>query len=60
MFLTALGREASAEELSRFTTAVQSVATTYGIGDAQLMADRAVWRDAAHMMFNLKEFIFVQ
>jgi hypothetical protein len=29
------------------------------VGEADLMTSRAVWKDAAHMMFNLKEFIFI-
>lgn len=60
MFRTALGREATGEELTRFASAVRSVAATYGVAEADLLTNRAVWRDAAHMMFNLKEFIFVQ
>lgn len=60
MFRTALGREATGDELTRFANAVRSVATTYGVAETDLLTNRAVWRDAAHMMFNLKEFIFVQ
>jgi len=52
MYLTSLGRKPTAAELSAAEAFVAAQIEEYG--------DRAqAWADLAHVMFNLKEFIFV-
>jgi hypothetical protein len=59
MFATALSRLPSADERGRFERAVTQLAKVHGVASANVLASRAVWRDAAHAFFNLEEFIFV-
>ncbi|WP_435011385.1 PSD1 and planctomycete cytochrome C domain-containing protein [Tundrisphaera lichenicola] len=59
MFRDALGRPASDLERGRFAEAVRAFAELRGVSDADLMVSRPVWQDAAHAIFNLKEFIFI-
>ena len=59
MFQTAFGRPASAAEVDRFTTAVRAFAEMHGVAAGDLMGSRPVWKDAAHAIFNFKEFIFI-
>jgi hypothetical protein len=59
MFRAALGRPASAAEVERFAAAVRDFADEHGVADGGLMGSRPVWKDAAHAVFNFKEFIFI-
>ena len=59
MFGSALGRAPSSAERERFIATVHALASTHGVAEADILATRAVWKDAAHAMFNLKEFIFI-
>jgi hypothetical protein len=60
MFGTALGREATAEELIRWTGAVQDLAALHQVSPGECMTSLVVWKDAAHAVFNLKEFIYIR
>lgn len=53
MFIRALGRPASEQELGRWVALVSSFAS----GDNDLLNDTKAWTHAAHTMFNLQEFI---
>jgi hypothetical protein len=55
MYRTALGREPHDLELSDALTFVTMQAQEYGKRD-----DPRAWADLAHVLFNLKEFIFVR
>ncbi len=59
MFRTALGRPPSDNERARFTAAVGQFARLRGASENQTLNNRAVWKDAAHAIFNFKEFIFI-
>ncbi|MGQ0636792.1 MAG: PSD1 and planctomycete cytochrome C domain-containing protein [Planctomycetaceae bacterium] len=59
MFIVGLGRSARIAELDCFTRAVRQLAELYQVPSGEVMASEAVWKDVAHAMFNLKEFIFV-
>ena len=59
MFRRALSRTPLDSERERFVAAVRSLAGNRGVADASLMTERTVWKDAAHTMFNLSEFIFI-
>jgi hypothetical protein len=54
MFLAALGREATSDERQRWVEAARQLAESEG----DWMADRQVWADVAHALFNTKEFIY--
>ena len=59
MYRRALGRSPKTAELARFVEAVESFADAHGIASGETMTSNAVWNDAAHALFNFKEFIFV-
>ena len=59
MYLTAFGRPPSAAELAdalRFTT---EQTAAYGTDLAGTKRDEQVWADLGHVLFNVKEFIYV-
>jgi mono/diheme cytochrome c family protein len=59
LYHEALGRTPSDADRASCIAAIRSLALTHGVSEADILTSRAVWKDAAHMMFNLKEFIFV-
>jgi hypothetical protein len=59
MIRCALGRRAAPEEIERFAGLADRMGRLHGAGGAGLLASRPVWRDVAHAIFNLKEFIYV-
>lgn len=59
LFRVALGRAPSEADRESCLAALRSLATARGVDQAEMLQSRDVWKDAAHMMFNLKEFIFV-
>ncbi|EDY20333.1 protein of unknown function DUF1549 [Chthoniobacter flavus Ellin428] len=59
LFRQALGRPPSAADRESCLAALRSLAAERGVNEAEILPNRDVWKDAAHMMFNLKEFIFV-
>jgi hypothetical protein len=64
MFRTALGRVPTTEERGRFEQAARHFAELYAIPagpspDAGMLKSRAVWKDMAHAIFNLAEFIYI-
>jgi hypothetical protein len=59
LFRDALGRPPTDADRENAVAAVHRLAAAHQVAEADLMASRAVWKDAAHMMFNLKEFIFI-
>ncbi len=54
MYVTAFGREPTAEELADALKFVEEQGREYGKAD-----DPRAWADLAHVLFNVKEFIFV-
>jgi hypothetical protein len=60
MFRVALGRAPKPAEAARFEKAVRELAALHGTPEAELLKNRVVWKDVAHAMFNLKEFIYVR
>lgn len=59
MFVTALSREPTAEEKTRFIRFVDQLADLHRISRAEIMQSQAIWSDLAHTMFNLQEFIAI-
>jgi hypothetical protein len=60
MFRTALGRLPDAAERERFTGLVKETASLHKTPADQILSSRDVWKDVAHTVFNLKEFIYIQ
>ena len=60
MFLKALGRIASSEELSRWSEAARDFASEEMIPEQDVLSNQAVWQTIAHAMFNTKEFLYVR
>lgn len=53
MFLLALGRTPSDNELHRWTNAINGFSQS-----DEIMKDKAAWAELAHLFFNTKEFIY--
>ncbi len=58
-FETALNRPPRDEERQRFEQAVHELAELHQVASADVLQSRVVWRDVAHTMFNLQEFIYI-
>jgi hypothetical protein len=59
MFQVALGRSPTKDEHGRFEKAVQQLAALHGVSEQGILKSREVWKDVAHTIFNLKEFIYI-
>lgn len=59
MFRVAFGRSPTEREQDRFEKSVVQFAELHGVPDAEILKSRAVWKDMAHALFNMKEFIYV-
>ena len=59
MFQTALGRAPNTDERNRFEGAVSQFAQLHGVPADNILLSRAVWKDLAHALFNVKEFIYI-
>ena len=57
--LATIGFPPSDADREKAIEAVRRLAAADGVPDADILASRAVWKDTAHMMFNLQEFIFI-
>ncbi|MFN0199087.1 MAG: DUF1553 domain-containing protein [Planctomycetaceae bacterium] len=60
MFMTAFARPPKTEEAARLIKLVERSAELRSVSTDQLLDSQLSWQDAAHAMFNLKEFIYVQ
>ncbi|MDA0834783.1 MAG: PSD1 and planctomycete cytochrome C domain-containing protein [Planctomycetota bacterium] len=60
MFVTAFARPPHPEETVRVVQLVERSAEIRKADSASLLECRSAWQDAAHAIFNLKEFIYVQ
>ena len=59
MFLASLGRPPTSRETEDFGGLVARLAELHGVPSARVLSDRTIWRDVAHVIFNLKEFIYI-
>ena len=60
MFIAALGRPAAPSERERFTGLAAELARLQSVLKEDMLASAAVWRDVAHAIFNLKEFVYIR
>ena len=59
MYLTAFGRSPTAGELADAVRFTASQASAYGNDLAGAKREQQVWADLAHVLFNVKEFIYL-
>ena len=59
MFRTALGRPPHQEERERFSRFAAEVAALHNVPADSVLTSSLVWRDMAHALFNLQEFISI-
>ena len=60
MYLAAFAREPDGEELKFGEEFLGLQAKEYGLTADSAARDERVWADFAHVLFNVKEFVFVQ
>jgi hypothetical protein len=60
MFLTAVGRRPTRSEAQRFETLVSELSALQQLPAGESLSNRALWKDVAHSVFNMKEFIYVR
>ena len=60
MFRRGLGRPPEREEQQRFVTLIRQLAGETSSGDADILKNTSVWQDAAHVLFNMKELVYVR
>jgi hypothetical protein len=60
MFRAALGRLPDEAERARFTGLTKELASLRKTAPDQILKSREVWKDMAHALFNLKEFIYLR
>jgi hypothetical protein len=60
MYRAAFSRSPSDLELAQALAFLQAQATEHALHDDRALADPRVWTDLAHVLFNVKEFVFVQ
>jgi hypothetical protein len=60
MFRIGLGREPTVEESRLWSAALIDLAREYKLSETQRMTSARLWQDAAHLIFNTKEFLYVR
>ena len=59
VYLSALGRPVTEQELERAETFLRLQALESGIPEKELNSNAEIWQDFCHVVFNLKEFIYI-
>ncbi|MBC7821000.1 MAG: DUF1553 domain-containing protein, partial [Planctomycetaceae bacterium] len=59
MFQIALSRSPTNDERDRFEQAVRQLADLHQVASADVLKSQAVWKDIAHALFNVNEFIYI-
>ncbi len=59
MYLTAFGRPPRASETAQAIEFMRQQGAAYGVEPDKCLADERVWADLGHVLFNVKEFIFI-
>ena len=60
IYLTALGRKPSADEMKRSLRFIEQFAEENQIKADDISKNESLWADFCHVMFNLKEFIYIK
>jgi hypothetical protein len=59
MFQTALGRPPTDAERCRFEQAAAQLAELHAVLPGDILKSEVVWREIAHTLFNLQEFVYI-
>ena len=59
IYLRALSRSPTQEELEQARSFIRSLAQSLDIDEAEISGNSDVWKDYCHTIFNLKEFIYL-
>jgi len=59
MFQTALNRVPTTEEQARFEQAATQFAELHQVVPDQILKSQVIWKEMAHILFNVNEFIFI-
>ncbi len=59
MLTMALGRLPQASERQRFEQAAERIGELYQVPAGEILKSQPVWKELAHAVFNLKEFIYI-
>ncbi|MDZ4686287.1 MAG: DUF1549 and DUF1553 domain-containing protein, partial [Planctomycetaceae bacterium] len=59
LYTTALGRSPSSDERQRFEQAIMQFAELQQVPSGEVLRSQTVWKDVAHAVFNLTEFIYI-
>jgi hypothetical protein len=60
IYRMAFGHPASEKEAAEALAFIQQQGLAYGIDPAKCPLDERVWADLCHVLFNVKEFVFVE
>ena len=60
MFHAALGRQPGSAEPARLVGLVREVASLHNVSREEILDSHLVWKDLAHSIFNMKEFIYIR
>ena len=60
MYRMAFGHPPSEKESAEALAFIREQGVTYGIDPAKCPQDEKVWADLCHVMFNVKEFVFIE
>ena len=60
MFQVALGRAPDRHETDQFEQFVQRLTQLHSVPKEELLVNTTIWRDTAHTVFNMKEFIYTR
>ncbi len=59
MFQIALTRPPTGDEQDRFEQAVRQLADLHQVAGPNVLTSQVVWKDVAHALFNVNEFIYI-
>ena len=59
IYLQAFGREPSEVEAEKAQAFIKTQANALKVNDEDIESNVAVWQDFCHIVFNLKEFIYI-
>ena len=59
MLQSAVGRTPTPDETDRFVGLVSRLAKLHTVADVDVLSSHVIWKDVAHVMLNLKEFIYI-
>jgi hypothetical protein len=60
MIEAGLGRPPTPEEIDRWSALVRDLAADHRIAEGAILHSPAILNDAAHALFNTKEFIYIR